>query len=128
MEMRREIRYRLGAPVLFSWESGRHEHFQGEGVTRDISVFGAFILTSTCPPVEVPVKVEVALPSIPGLYPAMQITGEARVLRVDNPSKGKNGFAMVSEDFSRWSMKSGEKEFAPRLGENSEAYGRKVYE
>jgi hypothetical protein len=115
MEMRREIRYRLGAQVLFSWESGRHEHVQGEGVTRDISVFGAFILTPTCPPVDAPVKVEVVLPSITSLQPAMRITGEAHVLRVGHAAEGENGFAMVSKDFSHWSMKLSQQEFAPRF-------------
>ena len=50
MEMRREMRYRLDAQALFSWESAQHTRLQGEGVTRDISVFGAFIVTPTCPP------------------------------------------------------------------------------
>jgi len=41
MEMRREMRYRLDASALFSWESRTaYRGLQGEGVTRDISVFG----------------------------------------------------------------------------------------
>jgi hypothetical protein len=35
MEMRREVRYRLDAPTLFSWESAQHRRVQGEGVTRN---------------------------------------------------------------------------------------------
>ena len=121
MEMRREIRYRLDAPALFSWESPQHKRLQGEGVTRDISVFGAFILTPTCPPVDVPIQVEVVLPSLTGLKPVIRVSGEARVLRVDRSSKdgGKNGFAVVSEDFSRWSMTLSHGESAPRYAENA---------
>jgi hypothetical protein len=66
MELRREIRYRLDAPALFYWESAQHKRLRGEGVTRDISVFGAFILTPTCPPIDVPIQVEVVLPSLTG--------------------------------------------------------------
>jgi hypothetical protein len=106
MEMRKEIRYRLDAPALFSWESAQHKRLQGEGITRDISVFGAFIVTPTCPPVDVPIQVEVVLPSLTGPRPVIRVSGSARVLRVDHSSNGdgENGFAVVSEDFSRWTM------------------------
>jgi hypothetical protein len=106
MELRREIRYRLDAPALFYWESAQHKRLRGEGVTRDISVFGAFILTPTCPPIDVPIQVEVVLPSLTGLKPVLRVSGAARVLRVEHRSKGEgeNGFAVVSEDFSRWSV------------------------
>jgi hypothetical protein len=106
MELRREIRYRLDAPALFYWESAQHKRLRGEGVTRDISVFGAFILSPTCPPIDVPIQVEVVLPSLTGLKPVIRVSGAARVLRVDHRSKGEgaSGFAVVSEDFSRWSV------------------------
>jgi hypothetical protein len=106
MEMRKEIRYRLDAPALFYWESADHRRLQGEGITRDISVLGAFIVTPTCPPVEAPIQVEVVLPSLAGLKPVIRIKGEARVIRVEHPSGGtaENGFAVVSEDLTRWSL------------------------
>jgi hypothetical protein len=121
MEMRREIRYRLDAPALFSWESAQHKQLQGEGVTRDVSVFGAFILTPTCPPVDVPIHVEVVLPSLTGLKPIIRVSGAARVLRVVHGSKGerRNGFAVVSEDFSRWSITLSHGESASRFAENA---------
>src|SRR5882762_11015926 len=106
MEMRREMRYRLDASALFSWESAQHRRLQGEGVTRDISVFGAFIVTPTCPPIDVPIQLMVVLPSLTGRKPVIRVSGAARVLRVDHSSKGEgeNGFAVVSENFSRWNM------------------------
>jgi hypothetical protein len=115
MEMRREIRYRLDAPTLFSWESAHHRRVQGEGVTRDISVLGAFILTSICPPIDVPVQVEVVLPSLTGIKSIIRVSGTSRVLRVEHTSEGKgeNGFAVVSEDFSRWTMTTNQEE-SPR--------------
>jgi hypothetical protein len=106
MEMRKELRYRLDAPALFSWESGRQKRLHGEGVTRDISVFGAFILTAACPPMDVPIQMEVVLPSLTGLKPVIRLRGLARVLRVEHKLGGKmeSGFAIVSEDFAHWSV------------------------
>ena len=126
MEMRKEIRYRLDAPALFSWESAQHKRLQGEGITRDISVFGAFIVTPMCPPVDVPIQVEVVLPSLTGLKPVIRVSGEARVLRVDHSSKGEgeNGFAVVSEDFSRWTMSTEQREPGSTFAETAAASGR----
>jgi hypothetical protein len=126
MEMRKEIRYRLDAPALFSWESSQHERLQGEGITRDISVFGAFIVTPTCPPVDVPIQVEVVLPSLTGPKPVIRVSGEARVLRVDHSSEGEreNGFAVVSEDFSRWRMSTEQREPGSTFAETAVASGR----
>lgn len=102
MEMRKEIRYRLDIPALFYWESADQRRLQGEGVTRDISVFGAFIVSPTCPPVEAPLQFEVVLPSLDDAMPVVRIEGEARVVRVDHPTgrQGENGFAVVRLDFS----------------------------
>ena len=126
MEMRRELRYRLDAPALFSWESAQHQRLQGEGITRDMSVFGAFILTPTCPPLDVAIHVEVVLPSLTGVKPVIRVSGAARVLRVDHSSKGEgeNGFAVVSEDFSRWCMSTDQSESAFAYAENTEVLRR----
>ncbi|SRR5260370_34680645 len=126
LEMRKEIRYRLDAPALFSWESPQHQRSQGEGVTRDISVLGAFILTPVCPPVDVPIQVEVVLPSLTGLKPIIRVSGPARVVRVDHNSKGRglSGFAVASEDFSRWSMTLSQGESALRYVQNAGVLGR----
>ena len=126
MEMRREMRYRLDAQALFSWESAQHTRLQGEGVTRDISVFGAFIVTPTCPPINVPIQVEVVLPSLTGRKPVIRVSGTARVLRVDHSPTGEggNGFAVVSKDFSRWNMSSDQSEFVSDSAETAEVLGR----
>ena len=122
MEMRNEVRYQLDAPALFTWESAQHKRLQGEGITRDISVSGAFILTPTCPPVDVPIQVEVVLPSLTGLNPVIRVGGAARVLRVSRGSNGDgmNGFAVLSEDFSRWSMSTDRRESPSAFAENVE--------
>ena len=106
MEMRKDIRYRLDAPAVFSWEGGHHKRFQGEGITRDVSVQGAFILTATIPPPDCPVQVDLLLPSIEGMNSMMRITGRARVIRVDQPGSDAwiRGFAVVTDDQNQWGL------------------------
>jgi hypothetical protein len=108
MEMRKEIRYRLDAPAVFSWEGARHRRLQGEGITRDISVQGAFILTATMPPPDCPVQVDLLLPSLTGVQGMMRITGKARVIRLDHPSMDTwiHGFAVVTDELNQWGLMS----------------------
>jgi hypothetical protein len=124
--MRREIRYRVDAPAQFSWQSRQGKRIQGEGFTRDISVLGAFILAPTCPPVDVPVHVEVLLPTLHGLRPVFRVSGPARVLRVEQAreERGESGFAVVSQDSSRWSMTASREESASSVAENAGVCGR----
>jgi hypothetical protein len=106
MDMRKEIRYRLEAPAIFTWENFQHKRLQGEGVTRDISLLGAFILSATCPPNLTTVRVEVALPSVIGIEADIRIIGEAQVVRVEHcyGDLGENGFALVPSDLNNWRL------------------------
>jgi hypothetical protein len=106
MEMRKNIRYRLDAPAVFSWEGARRRRFQGEGVTRDISIQGAFIMSATMPPPDCPVQVDLLLPSLTGVMTSMRITGKARVTRVEHPNTQTwtHGFAVVTEDLNQWGL------------------------
>ena len=108
MEMRKEIRYRLDAPAVFSWDGPRRGRLQGEGITRDISVQGAFILTASMPPPDCPVQVDLLLPSLTGVNGMMRITGKARVIRVEHlPSDHwTHGFAVVTDDLHQWGLMS----------------------
>ncbi len=103
MEMRRESRYRLDAPVLFSRQNEQQHQIHGEGITRDISVLGVFTVTPRCPPLDVPVQVDGVLPSLTGIKAIIRVSGPALVQRVEHHSEasGESGFAIVSEDFYR---------------------------
>ena len=101
---KRAGRYRLDIPALFSWKNAQHwRPLYAEGITRDISVLGAFIVTATCPPVETQVEVEVVLPSLHGKKSVVRIKGQARVIRVEHRcgDRGENGFAVVREASNR---------------------------
>jgi hypothetical protein len=119
MEMRRGIRYRLDAPAVFSWEGGPQRRFQGEGVTRDISVQGAFILTATMPPPNCPIHVDLLLPSLCGMEAVVHISGKARVIRVQDTYANTriHGFAVVTVDLNQWGLTGMQGEFdVPALG------------
>jgi hypothetical protein len=97
MELRNRVRYRLSADAVFTWD-GPSQRLQGEGITRDISVAGAFIFTRTCPPVGATVELEVFLSSTPTKVKMVQIKTIAKVIRVEHSEKVE-GFAAVSQDF-----------------------------
>ena len=96
-ELRNRVRYRLTADAVFTWD-GPSQSLRGEGITRDISVAGAFIFTRTCPPVGATVELEMFLSSIPTRAKSVQIKTIAKVIRVEH-SPTVEGFAAVSQDF-----------------------------
>jgi hypothetical protein len=106
MEMRKEIRYRLDSQALFSWASVEHRRLQGEGITRDLSVLGAYILSAACPPLQTAIQMEITLPSLSGMRTAIRIKGMARVVRVEHSAGGvgENGFAVVRDKLEQWDL------------------------
>jgi PilZ domain-containing protein len=100
MELRNRVRYRLSADAVFVWEGPKHNRLLGEGLTRDISVAGAFIFTRTCPPVGAILELDIFLSPVPGgSRRTVRIKTEARVIRVEHSGAGE-GFAAVSQDFT----------------------------
>jgi hypothetical protein len=100
MELRNRVRYRLSADAVFAWEGAQRGRLQGEGLTRDISLAGAFIFTLTCPPVGATVQLDVFLsPTTSAGRKTVRIKTEATVIRVEH-SAALEGFAAVSQDFT----------------------------
>ena len=102
MELRHALRYQLAAAVVFRWENSAGGQLQAEGITRDISVKGAFILTVNSPPAGIMLSVEIFLPRFDCSGRALRIVSEGRVIRVEHPVLGesRDGFAVVGEDFA----------------------------
>jgi PilZ domain len=102
MERRTQVRYLLSARAVFSWEGPVHEISRGEGVTRDISESGAFIVTTSCPPARAAVQVELFLPPLHGTVATARISAKALVIRVEQAPTGdqQSGFAVESPGFS----------------------------
>ena len=99
-ERRKGIRYRMNASVMFRWDGPDSGHYQGEGITRDMSVAGAFVLTATCPPPNAVVEMEVFLPLSDGGSKAL-MKADMMVLRVEHDIAGNNrsGFSVVGKGF-----------------------------
>jgi PilZ domain-containing protein len=99
MELRQRVRYSLRANAVFSWEGAKRTRLLGEGVTRDISLTGAFILTLTSPPVGTAIRLEVFLLPLESGARSVRMKTEATVLRVEHANGGE-GFAVAIENIA----------------------------
>jgi hypothetical protein len=91
LELRQNKRYRLSAPVSFSWESREGAVDTGEGHTRDISVSGVFILAAGLIPEGSLVRMEVNLPPLHAEGQRVRLRTQGRVVRTED-----NGFAAIA--------------------------------
>lgn len=107
---------------MFRWNGPEDGHYQGEGVTRDLSVAGAYVVTATCPPPNAVVQVEVFLPLSEGGMRAM-MKADMVVLRVEHEVAGNNrsGFSVVGKGFSLQTTSEWASRIVADLIENSEA-------
>jgi hypothetical protein len=98
MQSRKSVRYQIGVPAFFSWKAkGRRR--VGEGVTRDISAEGMFVSTSSSPPAEVQIRIEIVLPPLHTGAPPLRIRGVGKVIRTETGS-ATAGFALASQAFA----------------------------
>jgi len=100
VERRKGIRYRMNASVIFRWSGPEGGHYQGEGVTRDMSVTGAFVSTPMCPPPNAQVHMEVFLRLSDGASKAL-MKADMMVMRVEHDIAGykRSGFSAVGKGF-----------------------------
>lgn len=86
--------------MIFQWKGPGREAFRGEGATRDMSVEGIFVLTSTCPPPDALVRLEVILPLSNGGSTA-QMKSLMKVVRVDHDlaENSRSGFSATGKGF-----------------------------
>jgi len=106
-ELRRAVRYSVSASALFSWGPTHLDGMQAEGITRDISVQGAYVYSIGCPPLKGIVELELLLPPLRGTIPTSSIKTKGRVLRVEAVADGlaRWGFAVKAERFEVGSEK-----------------------
>ena len=91
----------MNVSVKFRWSGPQNGNYQGEGVTRDMSVAGTFVLTATCPPPNAVLQMEVLLPLSDGESRAL-MKADMMVLRVEHDIAGnkRSGFSAVGKGFS----------------------------
>jgi hypothetical protein len=100
VERRTHFRFPMKVPVIFTWEKSGGVPLRGEGVTRDVSLNGAYVLSSTCPLPNATVHIEIRLTQFSSA-PGILITAKMRAQRVDRATLGKRkgGFAVVGKGF-----------------------------
>ena len=98
MDLRGAIRYRLRAPVVFSWKGPGADHLTGEGVTRDVSAAGVFVESPVSPPPASTIELEISFPSFRFGPHTLSLVSQGRVVRVENSAADEqnNGFAIVT--------------------------------
>jgi len=92
VDQRQNNRYQLKTAVKFSWESPQNGICRGEGVTRDISPSGVFVLTDERLPLGTTVKLEVTLPSPRNAPSGAFLRTRGHIVRAE-----QLGFAAVAE-------------------------------
>lgn len=99
-ERRKHVRYHVRVPVLFTWKKRGGAVFRCEGITRDISLRGAYVLSAICPPVDTFIEIRIILPRTL-LAPNLLIAGKLRIQRVESSRKKKKstGFSAVGSGF-----------------------------
>jgi hypothetical protein len=100
-ERRKNNRYRLAVPVIFSWRDARQAQHEGLGLTRDLSIRAAFVLTTCPPPLQANIKLKAFFPPVLGVAALMRIHGEGKVVRVEpiKHHEAPGGFAMAGKRF-----------------------------
>jgi PilZ domain len=103
-ERRSVVRYRTEVPVTFHWGSTDANRTYSEGVTRDISVAGAYVFSEICPPIDALVHVDILLPMSSGADKP-RMSAKMRVVRIDDRSRQqKTGFSVTGKSFALLSV------------------------
>jgi hypothetical protein len=99
VERRKAVRYRLAVPLVFRWQGSGHNCLQGDGLTRDISATGAYVLAATSPPANALIDVEIYLLGF--RERKLRIKARARVLRVEDSvmASRRLGFSLEGDGF-----------------------------
>ena len=95
---RKNMRYPVQAPVHFWWKGEAGDRRRGEGLSRDISVTGAFIFASDCPPIGTEIGIRIFLVAVPEITKGLCVETHGRVLRVEQITGGElgSGFAVLT--------------------------------
>jgi hypothetical protein len=87
--------------VTFSWRDGRQAGQGGFGLTRDVSIRSAFVLTPCPPPLKAEIKLKAFFPPVVGVAAPLRLQGEGRAVRVEaiKQDEAPGGFAVVGKRF-----------------------------
>ena len=95
-EKRRDFRYPLEIPIIFSWAHGTPG--LGAGFTRNVSSTGLFVTSAAKPSLKAPLKCQLLLPTAGNnAGNAIKVTGQ--VVRLSKDGEGR-GFAIRARLYS----------------------------
>lgn len=85
--------------MVFSWQDARHAQHEGIGLTHDITINSALVLTATPPPLKAKTKLKVFLPPVVRAAAPMRLYGEGTVVRLEaiKHHDALRGFAVVGK-------------------------------
>jgi hypothetical protein len=97
---RKSMRFPVEAHAEFWWWDEKGVYRKTAGRSRNVSVRGAFVVTTVCPPVGAKVGLTVSIPDSPDTSDALRIELAGRVLRVEqSPTDLQDcGFAVLGDD------------------------------
>jgi len=96
MELRKAARYRVSAPAFYCWRRADGTLQEAQGISRDISDRGVFVLAKDLPPLGMHVELQVRLPAVPGTSRSAQLHGEGTVVRTSGRGARESGFAAAA--------------------------------
>jgi hypothetical protein len=124
MGRNKNVRYQLSANDILNWKGSGGAYLQAEGLSRDISPLGAFVISSRCPPISSAVQVDMFIfPSCSGsTVPSLKIRAEAQVVRIDyTETHAISGFSVERARFRFWPR--GDDDRVPAFSRWSDALG-----
>jgi hypothetical protein len=84
---------------MFFWKDARETQHEGIGLTRDLSIRGAYILTTSPPPLKASLELKAFLPPRNANLP-LRFYGQGQVVRVESAhGRHRAGFAVAAEPF-----------------------------
>ena len=90
---RKGQRYIIASKVWFNWQTKDGRWLEGEGITRDISGYGLFVLTDTLPTAGAPIIVMVEMPALKMFPKPITFRGSGKIVRTEHEVAGRCGFA-----------------------------------
>jgi Tfp pilus assembly protein PilZ len=90
---RKGERYIIATKVWFNWQGTDGRWMEGEGITRDISGDGLFVLTDTLLKVGTPIVVMVEMPALKMFPKPITFRGSGKIVRIGPEVGGLCGFA-----------------------------------
>lgn len=95
-EARRTIRYEIAARTIFWWNDHNGAARHGQGITRDLSTRGAFVIAPECPPAGSLIEVRINISNSTANKSSADLHAKGIVLRVERPGgdRSKEGFSV----------------------------------